>query len=576
MDKSLLAREMSCNIIDEEDTKYIIKEVMGKVTKAISKSLGPYAGTTIARDPYGISHKVTKDGYTILKEITFNGNMQNTILDFIKAVSKSLVQDVGDASTSSVIVANAMYNLLDAYIRQNKGIPRKDILDFLNKLIAVVEEDLRKMSIPIKGNVEKLSNIATISNNNDEELGKLVAHIYEELDFQGFIDMETSPNSNTYREFTNGIEITRGYINFIYTNQKDKITCIYENPRVLLVNEELTEDDCEFMIELLNLSVASGHPLLIIAKEYSPEIRNLLNNNKAKFKDKLPIVPITYRINSNMHLDELMDLGIYLNGTVYNKADGEQLTKKDAGDFFMTKLGECDKVTVNERRTLIIGGHYEQQEIDDRLKSIDELEGFVRAKAGEADITKELYEIERRRSRLKAKIATLYVGGESTFEKETRKYLVDDSIFSCKSAIENGYVLGGNLNIPFLLKNNRISYTARILTENPSLFASLDNKERESIGYALISLFIDSFRSSFYTVLYNKYEKEDYCNKILDECLNGDELKIFNVKLNKYETIEDSVVINSVKTDIEIMKSVVSIVGLLASSNQMMASDTIY
>lgn len=579
----LLKDEMKTNIVNEEDTKDIINKVLTILSSAISKSLGPYGSTTIIKDIYNIDNKITKDGYSILNKISFKGELQGTILKIVKSISKSLVEEVGDGSTSSIVIAESLYKTLENFFNYEKSVARKDVLDFLNKLSKIIEEEVLKESIELK-DVEQLKKIASISNNNDEEIGSLVANIYKDLDFSGFINLELSPNENTFHKLTNGVEIERGYTNFIFANQKDKVTCEFEKPRFVLCNGELGEEDIFFVAELLSLTAASENPLVLIAREFSPEVNAIINNNKAKFKNKLPIVAIEYNLSSLQKHEEFLDLAIYLNATMYDKYNGEVLTKQDAGNFYMNRLGMANKITVNEKRTLIVEGHFDSKEIEDRLKIIDKSEEELNEKANVADVTVEKYNLEKRRSQLKGKIATLYIGGSSSLEKRTRKDLVEDSIFACKSAIKYGYVIGGNLIIPYILYTKGDEIIDRLIKDE-SIFIGLDsydeksgintNKKSEVIKQ-LVEDIKDSFLYSFYKVIMNKYDNKEKALEIINNCISNNKLSIFNLRTNEYEDINKTNVINSAKTDIEIMNSVFSIIGLLASSNQMLAIEDIY
>ena len=569
---ALLSQELKSNIIGEEDTKKIISQVLKVLSGAVSKSLGPYGSTTIIKDVYNVDHTITKDGYSILNKISFSGGMQSTILQLIRKISKSLVQEVGDGSTSAVVVAKELYEELNDFFKVN-NVPRKDVLDLLEVLQEDIIERISEISHPLTTK-EELIKVAATSNNNDRKIGDMVATIYEELGFDGFINLEMSTTDQTYHKITNGIEILRGYINFVYANQKDKLTCTFENPKVLMCNGELEESDILFIAELLTLSMASEYPLVIIAKSYSSDVINLLNNNKVRAKDKLSIVPIEYDLNTLSKHEEFQDLAVYLDGTIYDKFNGEQLKATDAGDFFLNKLGHCKKVVANEKRTLIIEGSFKEEEIADRLTYIDAAEELLNDKSNVVDVTDERYALDKRRSRLKGKIATLYVGGASSIEKRTRKDLVEDSIYAGKSAIEHGYIIGGNLIIPSILKKDMDEIGSKLM-DNPELFKGFTNEYRSDFIFKIIDIVENSFSASFTEVLYNKFLDYPTSKATLAKCFK-DELSIYNLKTGIYETIETTDVINSSMTDIEIMKSVFSIIGLLASSNQMLAVDNLY
>lgn len=557
---------ISTNIYNETTTKSIIENVLLEISESISKSLGPYGSTSIIEDPHNDMPTITKDGYSILKRFRFEGALENTIAKLIQRVSASLVQTVGDGSTSAVVVANELYFLLNDFF-ENNNIPRKDVLDLLNVLEELISIEINKMSKKLTTK-EELMKIAAISNNNDNHMGELVAEVYEKLDFQGFITLETSSTKNTYYEFTNGIEIPRGYINYVFATEKDKITTKLEEPKYLLINDILEESDMEFIAELLTIQMSSDIPLVIIARGFSSIMENLLTGNKMRLKDKLNIVAIPYRLETLRENQEFFDLSVYLNATIYDKAGGVQYTKEDAGRVWFDELGESNKIIVNEKNTYIIEGKYEQKEIDDRIAVLkNEIEELKKLE-GKKDITDDLYQLEKRINRIKGKIATLYVGGNSEIEKMSRKDLVEDSIYSCKSAIKNGYVIGGNLVIPYILTHKH-NLLLNKLIKNKNIFIGMTKEEKKYYINKLLELVNNAFSISFKTVLNNKYpSQEELIDDKFNECINGKSLKIYNLKNNKFETIKNTGIINSPETDIAIMNSVFSIIGLLSASNQ--------
>lgn len=565
---------LSTNIYNEEESKELIGDVLETVSSAISKSLGPYGSTTIIRDPHNIEHTITKDGYSILKRIEFDNDIQAIICDLIKKVSFSLVSSVGDGSTSSVIIANELYIKLNEFFAKN-NIPRKDVLDFLDVFESEISKYILKYSKKIKSK-EDLIKVAAISNNNDEHMGELVADVYDQLGYQGFINLEKSHNELTHYKFITGIETHTGYINFVYTTEKDRRTCIFENPRYLLCNDYLTDEDTMFIAEMLSLSMATEFPLVILARGFSSEIENLLNNNKMKYKQTLRICPVPIMMDNNNRNEEFLDLAVYLNATIYDKASGQRFDEKDAGEFFMQKLGKSKKCVVTNNNCQIIEGLFKQEDLNDRINIIKNEKEKLLEKSAIKDVSDEVYLLDKRIERIKGKIATLYVGGKSDMEKSTKKDLAEDSILACKSAIKNGYILGGNLMIPFLINKFR-NKLIKTFINNKSLFIGFNKDEKENCIEDLIDVIEDSFSVSFKTVLKNKFNKdEDKINMIMNNCLTNKSLKIYNLKLDKYETVNNSKVINSVETDIEIMKSVFSIIGLLSSSNQLLDTNCRY
>lgn len=566
------------NIIGEERTRAVIEATLEDISEKISNTLGPYGESSLCRDIVGENHVLSKDGYTVLKKIKYKDFLPVTILDIIRKISKSLVKEVGDGSTSSVIIANAFYKELNHLFKKYR-IPKKEALECLDVLEEIIERDITKFSKQIE-NVDELSKIACISNNNDTKLGNVVANLYDEIGRDGFITLSLSPNKNTYYEIKSGIEFFGGFTNFIFANKEDKTTCILdENVKIFMCNGILGPEDFSFIADLMGtITQSRKEKLLLIAKGFSSDIKNMAYANKEYCisqgkEEEFPVCMVEYGLNSIKDINRFEDLAYYVNCTIYDKENScETLTEKDT-IHWLEKLGSCEKSIITDKTTQIIEGERNEEVFNRRIEfleeKINEKENELESNPGNKKINDEIYELKLRKSTLLCQIANLYVGGESEIEKNSRMYLLEDSIFSCKSALKYGYVLGGNLIIPIILNNN-MELITKELCENEELLVSKSNDkiQKATIIAELLCAVKRAFEHSFYKVLSNRYVDENYeeTYAIVDECVN--ERKIFNLKKNKYESMEETSVINSSMTDIKIMKSVFSIIGQLINCNQ--------
>lgn len=565
------------NIIDDEKTEYMINYTLETLANSLSKSVGPYGCNTILQDMTG-NHSITKDGYTIFKELKLDNDISRTILDIIRNISLKLVNEVGDASTSSILIAYSLYNTLKQYKPinwnvQSKGKPLspkliKDILKYLeDELISLIKD----VAIPINNdNFDVVTKIASISNNNDYILGNLIKEIYSKIGKDSFITIERSVTSEDYYEISNGYEINDGYLDTRFINNTKEMLYEGESPIIFISNSLLDEDDLEPLLQpLCGFALSKMKDLVIIAKGYTEEVYNFLAINKQRNKD-LSVCPISTVLGTENREELLKDLSIYVgNEMIYDKNYFTPQKYKD--EFFgfdeMCLLGTCKKVISDKKQTKFILGEYNNGDYLDRIAELETTIKHCKEKAKREENDMELFELEKRLNKLKGNIATIYVGGNTEIEKKNRRYLIDDSIHAVRSALNNGYVIGGNLLIPYIIEyqTEELSKTIKDKIKkdlNIDISLSLLESFIESVG--------ESFEFSYKCVLRNTYMNNSKSNDIITNCFYNEKntLLIYNVLTNEYEDITETSVINSADTDIQIMHSVFSIIGLLITSNQ--------
>lgn len=563
---------ITSNVMDTKETQKTIELTLDYIASVLKHTLGPHSGTTLVQDR-NLQHFMSKDGYTVLDNIFIRESLPRTVLDLIKRISKKLVGTVGDGSTSSVIVANSLYkNLLR--ICNEYNVPQRDMLTILNRLGDIFTETIYSNAVKITPeNFEKIKDIASISLNNDYDTAETIYSMFKEVGNYGFVNIVLGSSEDMYT-LTSGFDTYRGYLNELSVTEADKKTAKFENAFVMMCNDTLIDSDIEHLSELLGFALQYKRPLVIIAKDYSYGVKTFFHTNMAKLRVQAPDFYFAYTDMSTATLEsrgKFEDLAMYLGCTVFDKINdptGEAFFGVNGNDF-VSKLGVCNNVTMNENSSKFIGGEGDQKVIDDRINYLkSEIENINKID-GHIDHSEVLISLKKRIAGLQKSMAIYYVGGATEDEKRMRRFLIEDAIYACQSALEYGYTLGGNINVPIIIAdflNDFKEYLSGFIADhNESLFET--DVDRDSFAYTLLETISDSFEDSFKAVLMNNPRcSEDDADLIIRNCIRDKNL--YNVLTSTYEGIEVSKVINSADTDAQIIKAAFSIIGMLVTSNQ--------
>ena len=551
------------NNVFYEDIQDKIAEYLSDISSIISRSMGYYGATTILEDKMN-GHVITKDGYTILNKIkVYNNSLKATILDLVKNISRDLVREVGDGSTSSVVIASQLFKSFvnlkkeDYYFR---NLPTKIILEKLNRIEEIISKELLENSIEINEyNFDKLKEIAKISLNNDEEYANILYEIYKDIGKDGNIFIEKSPTEKTFYEKIKGYELNRGYISNMFVNQKNRKEFSLDNPYILLADDILDSEDLNAMVSLIGKIYQEGRGLIVISKGFSSEFINCFITNKNINKD-LNIALVDYSFLSDHAKEKFEDLAAYINANVYYKS--MQLDKITEPELYY-KLGICKTIKITENYTYIIEGKSDQERLDERKKSIKYFIEEVKKEANKRNIEKDMIQYNNRLSLLEGNIVKLNIGGNTDMEKDTNKFLIEDAVFSCKSALKYGYTAGGNLAI------SKIIY--KLLEDSKYK----EKYEFDLIDNILLKIITSACKKAYKIMILNSSLYED--NEVLEDLIDRNILEesIYNLKRQEIEYDNETDVINSSMTDIMILKSSLSIIGLIATSNQYISNDVI-
>lgn len=549
----LTSEKLTCNIVEEEQYKKLVNMTLEKIAQSLIKSLGYYGSSAIIEDKIN-GHIASKDGYTILNSLKFQNPIATTIYEIIKKISFNLVQTVGDGSTSSIVIAKELFDGINKSMNEKENIlsncPPKIIFDKLKEIENVLIKEINKVSTPITdNNFEIIKKIAEVSNNNDDKVGQNIYDIYKKIKNEGFIYLENSKTSEDHYEFLKGIEFASGMIADDFSNDKNKPQFNAKEARIFMCNDRLDSTDLSLMVDAIGYLIAQQTvPVVIIARSFSAEFVSTFQVNKRR-QPEIQICLVDFNFASKNQEEIFKDIAIYTGATIYDKSMGEENLKNN----FYKMVGKCKEIQITNKTTKIIGMNCSEETLNERIKSIDEnIESLKNL--NDPSFDSRIFQLENRKANLKSMVVKYYVGGDTELEKNNRKYLIEDSIFACKAALQSGYVSGGNLIIPKIIH---------------SIFSEIMGRSAETVGTIeaeLYRIIYNSFINCYGYVLSNRFIDKNEIQPIISKCIKQN--KIYNLKTDKYENDIKTDIVNSAMTEIEIMKAAFSIIGILVTSNQ--------
>ena len=546
-----MAIELELNCSTKEYTREIIRDTINETARILASSLGPYGTSTMIQDRF-LGHYFTKDGYTILKNLYSTEPRVNMVLEFLKRIARRLVIKVGDGTTSSIVIASHLYNEFERIEPDHQCSP-KEFIDTLNRITEFLITEINRIAIPIRDGFDKLEQIAYISTNNNERYGRLLREIFETIGRDGFINLDTAIGSDSYYEVTDGFELDSGYINPVMINRPNEKICELREASVFMCDDVLREADMKILFSVLSrVCLQSKQPLVIIAKDYDYSISYMLHENV--IKSKLPILAVTIALNTGNYRDRFDDVALTLGCQPYMKTNKESFPNNV---FPLERLGSCKKVISSQRSTRFIEGNGDPVLINERIKHIKTLIEQEYRKERYLDTTPEIIQLRKRLSILTPNMAILYVGGYSEESKVHDKFLLEDAISACRSALEHGYIIGGNMTIPVIISK---------LIRGKRKWNKL---VKDDLTKILLVSILTAFTNSYRTILEKAYDRET-TNGIIGRCITSRGYRIYNMITDRYESLHSKhcSVINSAETDIEILKTAVSIIAMMLQSEQ--------
>ncbi len=451
----------------DEARKQVFKGIE-KLTKAVSSTLGASGKCVILEDANG-NPIITKDGVTVADSIVLLNPVENMGATLIKEAARKTVREAGDGTTTATILAHAI--LKEAYEHIDKTNSR-EIKDGILNATSKVIEYLDKISVPVE---DKIKQIATISTNNDSELGELIANAFISVGKTGVVIMEPSQHGETKVEVVEGIEYNKGLLNPNFVTNKENNTAELENPLVLIVDSKI--DSIRQIQNVLEYVIKNNKALFIIG-DVEPPILSALVMNKMKGNIKVNIVdPPSFGLRRKEILE---DIALLTNSQIINEDLGDDLNTIEI-DY----LGTCLKTTTSNDQTII--------QVDNVSEEVENIILDIKNKLSKKLKPHEVVGYEHRLARLSAKVAVVKVGANSDIELKEKQDRVEDAICATKAAIKEGIVPGGGvalLNAALNIKEKNIGeeilsrailYPFRTILDNAGIKAEVPKKE----GYGI-------------------------------------------------------------------------------------------
>ena len=410
------------NLSFGDKAKFEVFKGIEQLTNAVGSTLGASGKCVIMEDSNG-DPIITKDGVTVANSIILKNPIHNMGATLLKEAARKTVKEAGDGTTTATILAHAI--LAEVYSSKQKDtsirVTKQNILEAVDDVISYID----KNSIEVSGDM--IDNVATISTNNDKELGKLIADAFREVGTTGVVTMEASESGNTEVEILEGVEYNRGYSHANFTTNKEKKTAELENPVVLIMESKV--DSIRQIQSVLEHVIKNNKSLLLIA-EIEPPVLSALMMNKMKGNIKLNVIePPSYGLNRKTILD---DLALLTNSTIVNEDLGDDLSVID-----LDYLGQCVKASSDNERTIIT--------VDDLSDEVLDIIKSIKKELKQKNKPHTIINLERRLARLSAKVAIVKVGANSDIELKEKTDRVEDAICATKAAIKEGIVPGGGI-----------------------------------------------------------------------------------------------------------------------------------
>ena len=397
-----------------------------KLANAVKVTLGPKGRNVVIEKSFG-APVITKDGVSVAKEIELEDKFENMGAQMVREVASKTNDNAGDGTTTATVLAQAIVCEGMKYVAA--GMNPMDLKRGIDKAVAKVVESLRKQSQEVGSDFDKIEQVATISANNDETIGKLIAEAMAKVNNEGVITVEEAKGTETHVEVVEGMQFDRGYISAYFMTDPEKMEAQLEKPYILITDKKIST--MKELMGVLEPVAQSGRSLLIIAEDVDGEALSALVVNK--LRGTLKIAACKAPGFGDRRKEMLEDIAILTGATVISTDKGMKMEDTD-----LTMLGTADKVTLNKENTTIVDGAGKKEEIAARVAQI-------RSSIDKATSDYDKEKLQERLAKLAGGVAVLYVGAATEVEMKEKKDRVDDALAATRAAVEEGIVPGGGV-----------------------------------------------------------------------------------------------------------------------------------
>jgi chaperonin GroEL len=417
---------MAKDILFNLDARDGLKKGVDALSNAVKVTLGPKGRNVIIEKSYGAPH-ITKDGVSVAKEIELQDPVENMGAQLVKEVASKTNDLAGDGTTTATVLAQA---IVAAGLKNViAGANPMDLKRGIDKAVATVVESLKSQSQQVGDSIEKIQQVASISANNDNTIGTLIAEAMAKVKKEGVITVEDAKGIETHVDVVEGMQFDRGYISPYFVTNTEKMEAVYENPFILIYDKKISV--MKDLLPILEKSLQTGRPLLIIAEDIDSEALATLVVNR--LRGSLKVVAVKAPGFGDRRKEMLEDIAILTGGTVITEEKGYRLE-----DATLAELGTADKITVTKDNTTIVNGQGAKENIEARAAQI---KAQIATTTSDYDREK----LQERLAKIAGGVAVIYVGAASEVEMKEKKDRVEDALNATRAAIEEGIIPGGGV-----------------------------------------------------------------------------------------------------------------------------------
>ena len=415
---------MAKDIKFDMDARDLLKKGVDQLANAVKVTLGPKGRNVVIEKKFG-APQITKDGVTVAKEIELEDKFENTGAQLVKSVASKTGDDAGDGTTTATILTQAI--VTEGLKNVTAGANPMDLKRGIDKAVKAVVEYIQSNAEKVDDNYDKIEQVATVSANNDPEIGKLLADAFRKVSKDGVITIEESKSRDTHIGVVEGMQFDRGYLSGYFVTDTERLECVMEHPYILIYDKKISS--LKEFLPILQSVAETGRGLLVIAEDVDSEALTTLVVNR--LRAGLKVCAVKAPGFGDRRKAMLEDIAVLTGGCVISEEKGLRLDQATLDTF-----GTAEKVNISKDNTTIVNGAGDKECIAERVASIrKEIENTT------SSYDKE--KLQERLAKLAGGVAVLYVGANSEVEMKEKKDRVDDALCATRAAIEEGVVAGG-------------------------------------------------------------------------------------------------------------------------------------
>ena len=517
-----MAKEIKFDV----EARELLKKGVDELADAVKVTLGPKGRNVIIDKKFG-APAITKDGVSVAKEIELKDPYANMGAQMVKEVASKTGDDAGDGTTTATVLAQSIISV--GLKNVTAGANPMELKKGIDKAVAAVVENIREQSKEIGDHSEKIEQVASISANNDKEIGKLIAEAMEKVGKEGVITVEEAKGIETSVEVVEGMQFDRGYISPYFVTNTEKMEAELDHPYILIHDKKIST--MKDLLPVLEAAAQTGKPLLIIAEDVDGEALATLVVNR--LRGSLKVAAVKAPGFGDRRKEMLQDIAVLTNGTVISEETGLKLENAT-----LEMLGEAEKVTIDKENTTIVNGAGSKEAIEARTTQIK-----AQINNTTSDYDKE--KLQERLARLAGGVAVLYIGAASEMEMKEKKDRVDDALSATRAAVEEGIVPGGG--VAFI----------RAIKALDDIKAETDDEET---GIEIVKRALEE---PLRQIVFNAGKEGAV---VVQKVAEGKEDFGYNARLDKYENLFKSGVIDPAKVTRIALENAASVAGMFLTT----------